>query len=128
MVLPLWRSLHSLNLMLPKEDRRAMLLRLFNEDTPLMDHSKDRFHKDAKAQTNASTKDEPNDIIHEGQEVDADIKDEMAGKEEEREEGTVETAILGEDVEKMEDGTRDAERGEDALSDEALKDEEDDGA
>ena len=43
MVLPLWRSLHSLNLMLPKEDRKAMLLRLYNEDTPLMDHSKDRF-------------------------------------------------------------------------------------
>ncbi|KAJ5091419.1 Methyltransferase (Ncl1) [Penicillium alfredii] len=36
MVLPLWRSLHSLNLMLPKEDRRAMLLRLFNDDTPLV--------------------------------------------------------------------------------------------
>ncbi|EAU39263.1 hypothetical protein ATEG_00617 [Aspergillus terreus NIH2624] len=33
MVLPLWRSLHSINLMLPKEERRAMLLRLFNDDT-----------------------------------------------------------------------------------------------
>ncbi|KAJ5901799.1 Methyltransferase (Ncl1) [Penicillium taxi] len=36
MVLPLWRSLHSLNLMLPKEDRKAMLLRIFNDDTPLI--------------------------------------------------------------------------------------------
>lgn len=36
MVLPLWRSLHSLNLMLPKEDRRAMLLRIFNDSTPLV--------------------------------------------------------------------------------------------
>ena len=44
MVFPLWRSLSSLNLMLPKEDRKAMLLRLYNEDIPLMDHSKDR-HK-----------------------------------------------------------------------------------
>ena len=43
LVLPLWRSLHSLNLMLPKEDRKAMLLRLYNEDSPLLDHSKDRF-------------------------------------------------------------------------------------
>ncbi|KAL8830219.1 MAG: hypothetical protein Q9191_001559, partial [Dirinaria sp. TL-2023a] len=43
MILPLWRSLYSLNLMLPKEDRKAMLLRLYNEDTPLMDHSKHRF-------------------------------------------------------------------------------------
>lgn len=36
MVFPLWRSLHSVNLMLPKEDRRAMLLRIFNEETPLV--------------------------------------------------------------------------------------------
>lgn len=36
MILPLWRSLHSLNLMLPKEDRRALLLRLFDDDTPLV--------------------------------------------------------------------------------------------
>lgn len=35
MVLPLWRSLHSVNLMLPKEDRKAMLLRLYNEIVPL---------------------------------------------------------------------------------------------
>ncbi|KAL4895784.1 S-adenosyl-L-methionine-dependent methyltransferase [Aspergillus ambiguus] len=36
MVLPLWRSLYSINLMLPKEERRAMLLRLFNDDTLLV--------------------------------------------------------------------------------------------
>ncbi|KAJ5676877.1 Methyltransferase (Ncl1) [Penicillium maclennaniae] len=36
MVLPLWRSMYSLNLMLPKEERRAMLLRIFNDDTPLI--------------------------------------------------------------------------------------------
>jgi multisite-specific tRNA:(cytosine-C5)-methyltransferase len=35
-VLPLWRSAHSLNLMLPKEERRAMLLRIFNDSTPLI--------------------------------------------------------------------------------------------
>lgn len=45
MVLPLWRSLHSLNLMLPKEDRKAMLLRLYNEDTPLRDHHQGKFNK-----------------------------------------------------------------------------------
>ncbi|PLB48375.1 S-adenosyl-L-methionine-dependent methyltransferase [Aspergillus steynii IBT 23096] len=42
MVLPLWRSLHSVNLMLPKEDRRAMLLRLFNEDPPLINITQKR--------------------------------------------------------------------------------------
>ncbi|KAL9098699.1 MAG: hypothetical protein Q9163_005685 [Psora crenata] len=49
MTLPLWRSLCSLNLMLPKDDRKALLIRLFNEDTPLQDHSKDRFNKDRDA-------------------------------------------------------------------------------
>jgi multisite-specific tRNA:(cytosine-C5)-methyltransferase len=38
MVLPLWRSLHSLNLMLAKEDRTAMLLRIFNDATPLVNN------------------------------------------------------------------------------------------
>ena len=38
MVLPLWRSLFSLNLMLAKEDRTAMLLRLFNDTTPLVNN------------------------------------------------------------------------------------------
>ena len=40
LVLPLWRGISSVNLMLPKEDRRAMLLRLFNEsDAELIDNS-----------------------------------------------------------------------------------------
>lgn len=43
LIIPLWRSLHSLNLMLPKEERKAMLLSLYNDDSPLMDHSKERF-------------------------------------------------------------------------------------
>lgn len=38
LVLPLWKSFHSLNLMLPKEDRAAMLLRLFNDTTPLVNN------------------------------------------------------------------------------------------
>ncbi|SPO05966.1 related to tRNA (cytosine-5-)-methyltransferase [Cephalotrichum gorgonifer] len=37
-VLPLWKSVHSLNLMLPKEERSAMLLRLFNDTTPLVNN------------------------------------------------------------------------------------------
>ncbi|RMY79583.1 hypothetical protein D0864_09046 [Hortaea werneckii] len=39
LTLPLWRSMHSLNLMLPKEERRAMLLRIYNEDVELVNHS-----------------------------------------------------------------------------------------
>ncbi|KAL8944853.1 MAG: hypothetical protein Q9216_000143 [Gyalolechia sp. 2 TL-2023] len=53
-VLPLWRSLHSLNLMLPKEDRKAMLLRLFGEIIPLQDTSKDRFLKDKDTARNTT--------------------------------------------------------------------------
>lgn len=57
MTLPLWRSMSSLNLMLPKEERRAMLLRLFNDDSPLVDHSEERRMaiKDAKAAAASST-------------------------------------------------------------------------
>ncbi|KAI1342374.1 S-adenosyl-L-methionine-dependent methyltransferase [Xylariaceae sp. FL0016] len=39
MVLPLWKSFHSLNLMLPKEDRAAMLLRIFNDTSPVINLS-----------------------------------------------------------------------------------------
>ena len=31
--------------MLPKEDRKALLLRLYNDSSPLVDHSKERFAK-----------------------------------------------------------------------------------
>ncbi|KHJ34286.1 putative trna (cytosine-5-)-methyltransferase ncl1 [Erysiphe necator] len=41
MVLPLWRSAASLNLMLAKEDRTALLLRIFNDNTPLINYSKE---------------------------------------------------------------------------------------
>ncbi|ODH12828.1 hypothetical protein ACO22_07872, partial [Paracoccidioides brasiliensis] len=41
-VLPLWRSMYSLNLMLPKEERRAMLLRLYDDDTPLVNTTQKR--------------------------------------------------------------------------------------
>ena len=119
MVLPLWRSLHSLNLMLPKEDRKAMLLRLYNEDTPLMDHSKDRFSRD---RTDANVKDEPADGIkdeeeeEEEEEVDADVKYEMGATKGEAGDGNVADA----DVETVENGTFEEEREreqDDAVSD-----------
>lgn len=49
LTLPLWRSISSLNLMLPKEERRAMLLRLYNDESPLIDHSQQRRQPDASA-------------------------------------------------------------------------------
>jgi multisite-specific tRNA:(cytosine-C5)-methyltransferase len=52
MVLPLWRSAASLNLMLAKEDRTAMLLRIFNDTTPLVNNStnKQKIEESAKKQ------------------------------------------------------------------------------
>ncbi|KAL6881189.1 S-adenosyl-L-methionine-dependent methyltransferase [Trichoderma novae-zelandiae] len=47
MALPLWKSIHSLNLMLPKEDRSAMLLRVFNDTSPLINISLQRKEKKA---------------------------------------------------------------------------------
>ena len=56
MVLPLWRSLHSVNLMLPKEDRKALLLRLFGiEMAEIKDTSKERFKRKQQQQQNGHT-------------------------------------------------------------------------
>lgn len=51
MVLPLWKSFHSLNLMLPKEDRSAMLLRIYNDTTPLVNSILKRDQKAAAEKT-----------------------------------------------------------------------------
>ncbi|KAL5594700.1 hypothetical protein BROUX41_001616 [Berkeleyomyces rouxiae] len=58
MVLPLWKSFSSLNLMLPKEDRAAMLLRLFNDNTPLVNNSLQRQKNIQKQQEEAKAKEE----------------------------------------------------------------------
>lgn len=63
MVFPLWKSLHSLNLMLPKEDRKALLLRLFNDDTPLVNlpqgHARSRdANVETKVQSSIDGQDE----------------------------------------------------------------------
>lgn len=50
MVLPLWKSFQSLNLMLPKEDRSAMLLRLYNDTSPVINMTL----KDAAAKKTAA--------------------------------------------------------------------------
>jgi multisite-specific tRNA:(cytosine-C5)-methyltransferase len=62
MVLHLWRSLHSLNLMLPKEERRAMLLRLFNDSTPLQHLTRadaDKVKNEVKDEGNTSSAGSP---------------------------------------------------------------------
>lgn len=61
LVMPLWRGLGSVNLMLPKEERKAMLLRLYNDETPLIDHSKEKREREAKAEKAAEEDDDAMD-------------------------------------------------------------------
>lgn len=56
MALPLWKSFQSLNLMLPKEDRAAMLLRIFNDTTPLVNNA---LNKKKQQPAEASANDQP---------------------------------------------------------------------
>lgn len=58
--LPLWKSIHSLNLMLPKEDRSAMLLRVFNDRSPLINISlkKQQENKDEEAKGEAEAEEQ----------------------------------------------------------------------
>ncbi|KAF4534485.1 Methyltransferase [Lasiodiplodia theobromae] len=72
LVLPLWRSISSLNLMLPKEDRKAMLLRLYNDNSELIDHSKKSFNKPSESEANGES----------GEAIDADVASGAAAEEE----------------------------------------------
>lgn len=100
--------------MLPKEDRKAMLLRLYNEDTPLQDHSKDRFNTGNAKQT---IKKEPNDDAAAAAKLEPGVKDEtMVIKPEDDEEdmaAAVETA----------EAEGDGDGGYDAVPDGAIKEE-----
>ena len=86
MVFPLWKSLHSLNLMLPKEDRRAMLLRLFNDTTPLVNPMKGGPPKDGANRTDANSGKEALgedggdllDVVEEELDKAAEVKDDDA--------------------------------------------------
>lgn len=60
--------------MLPKEDRRAMLLRLYNDDSPLLDNSKDRFHNKQNGEGSDVAMDE-NMVVDEEQREDSAAPD-----------------------------------------------------
>jgi multisite-specific tRNA:(cytosine-C5)-methyltransferase len=82
MVLPLWRSLHSINLMLPKEDRRAMLLRIFNDSTPVNNNSI-KNQKGSQRQVETVVDDVDTDILDavDAVEPPAAIEDDLLKKE-----------------------------------------------
>jgi multisite-specific tRNA:(cytosine-C5)-methyltransferase len=59
MVLPMWRHPGSANLMVDKDDRRAMLLRLFNEkDTEIINHVAEKAKKELEAKEAEDAADE----------------------------------------------------------------------
>lgn len=67
MALPLWKSFHSLNLMLPKEDRSAMLLRIFNETTVLLNLGLARDKPSKQEEGDEAVKDENGDMQQESE-------------------------------------------------------------
>lgn len=82
MVLPLWKSFHSLNLMLPKEDRSAMLLRIYNDTTPLVNSILKRDQKAAaerKAEGENGTEAAPEATTEAATEVETVAEVEAAG-------------------------------------------------
>jgi multisite-specific tRNA:(cytosine-C5)-methyltransferase len=62
--------------MLPKEERKAMLLRLYNDDSPLIDHNKERNMKPGGFKSEVPVKavngEEKSDIESAEPEADAD--------------------------------------------------------
>ncbi|KAF7544686.1 hypothetical protein G7Z17_g9753 [Cylindrodendrum hubeiense] len=87
MALPLWKSIHSLNLMLPKEDRAAMLLRIFNDTSPLINISLHKQKNQEKTVEDNST--EGADVAVEADGV-KETEEKAETKTEEKVEGKVE--------------------------------------
>ncbi|KAI2626187.1 S-adenosyl-L-methionine-dependent methyltransferase [Xylaria nigripes] len=108
MVLPLWKSFQSLNLMLPKEDRAAMMLRLFNDTSPVINRSlKDSAKLEAEQAVKSDVKEEPEEGADQHEEsaelvaeaVESDVKEELGESADQLEESTKsETEAVDPDV------------------------------
>lgn len=97
MVLPLWKSFHSLNLMLPKEDRSAMLLRVFNDTSPVINQTLKETAKkaaEAAAEAEAEAETEAKDEV---------LEDAAAIEEPDAENGTAEKPIEVMDTDDVEE-------------------------
>ncbi|OAL06259.1 S-adenosyl-L-methionine-dependent methyltransferase [Phaeosphaeriaceae sp. SRC1lsM3a] len=81
MVLPLWRHPGSANLMVDKDDRKAMLLRLFNEkDTEIINHVAEKAKAEQKRQDDEAAAEAKEADISDGEGVkEQDIADEEEG-------------------------------------------------
>ncbi|KAL7271489.1 tRNA (cytosine-5-)-methyltransferase ncl1 [Rhizina undulata] len=78
MVLPLWKSRHSCNLMLPKDERKAMLMRLFNDSDDIKDSTnKNRKPRDLNVNAAASPDLDLPDVDEDAKEADAQDEDDV---------------------------------------------------
>jgi hypothetical protein len=93
MVLPLWRHPGSANLMVDKDDRKAMLLRLFNEKNPqIKNHVADKARAEQEAKENGGVEAEEaeRELIEAKEEEeggDVDVEDAPAAAVEEKRRG-----------------------------------------
>lgn len=69
MALPLWKSFQSLNLMLPKEDRSAMLLRIYNDTTPIINMGIQKKKEDGSAGKKEEEENKEDEEMKEDEEV-----------------------------------------------------------
>jgi multisite-specific tRNA:(cytosine-C5)-methyltransferase len=79
MVFPLWKSIQSVNLMLPKEERKAMLLRLFNDGGELVNLQQIQQHPGGKRpEPKAMEKEKA--MLNTEESIDADRTAETSGR------------------------------------------------
>ena len=84
MVLPLWRHPGSANLMVDKDDRKAMLLRLFNEkDTEIINHVAEKAKAELKSKEEKEALEAQEIVDKEGDVSDGEQADEAMVAEEE---------------------------------------------
>ncbi|RAR00937.1 trna (cytosine-5-)-methyltransferase ncl1 [Stemphylium lycopersici] len=80
MVLPLWRHPGSANLMVDKDDRKAMLLRLFNEkDTEIINHVADKAKAEKEAKEAEEAGEDEGDVSDGEQATEAMVAAEEEG-------------------------------------------------
>ncbi|KAF2277116.1 S-adenosyl-L-methionine-dependent methyltransferase [Westerdykella ornata] len=80
MVLPVWRHPGSANLMVDKDDRKAMLLRLFNEENPrIINHVMEKAKEEAEKESAEATEEAEGET--EAKEEDTEMGDAPVGTE-----------------------------------------------
>jgi multisite-specific tRNA:(cytosine-C5)-methyltransferase len=80
--------------MLPKEERKAMLLRLYNDNSELIDHSKNRDREANARETEAKAATKQEESATPGADIDGGVKLDAQEPDVTKPEGTVEEPFL----------------------------------